>query len=189
MQDAIKQIFQDGLELRQTILKDSALLQGIEKATQVIIKAIRNGGTIYCCGNGGSACDAMHLAEELVARYKRERPGIRAMHLMDAGTLTCWSNDYEFASVFERQVQTFCGPDDVLMVFSTSGNSQNVLNAVQAAKLTKTKTIGLLGKGGGKLKDLCDHSLVIPSDATERIQEVHITLVHIFCEMIETQRE
>lgn len=164
---------------------DSDLTGAIAAAAQALIGVARSGGTIYTCGNGGSACDAMHFAEELVARYRRPRPGIRARHLLDAGILTCWSNDEDFQSAFARQVETLCGPQDALTVFSTSGNSENIVRAAQAARSREALTIGLLGKGGGRLATMCDHVLVVPSDATERIQEAHIAIVHIFCELIE----
>lgn len=143
------------------------------------------GGRVYACGNGGSACDAMHLVEELVARYKRERPGLPAHHLMDGPTLTCWSNDYDFATVFERQVQTMIRPEDALIAISTSGDSRNVILAAGAARERGALTIGLTGGDGGRLQPLCDEALVVPSSATERIQEGHITLIHLLCEVVE----
>jgi D-sedoheptulose 7-phosphate isomerase len=158
----------------------------IERIGKTIVDVYQNGGRLYACGNGGSACDAMHFVEELVARYLRERPGIPAQHFADPGTLTCWSNDYDFASVYERQVETFVTAKDVFVVFSTSGNSENILRALNAAKARGAKTIALLGKGGGKAKGLCDHELVIDSDTTSQIQESHIAVVHLLCEYIET---
>lgn len=180
-----KNAFLDSINIRQKILNDPKFLTSLQTATTKLVDVVRTGGTIYSCGNGGSACDAMHLTEELVARYKKDRPGIKAHHLMDPGTLTCWSNDYEFNGVFERQVETFCGPKDALIVFTTSGNSENILRAIKSAKSKGTLVIGLLGKDGGKAAPLCDVSLIVPSDATERIQEIHITLVHILCEALE----
>ena len=149
--------------------------------------AFRAGNRLYACGNGGSACDAMHLVEELVARYKRERPGLPAHHLLDAPTLTCWSNDYDFASAFRRQVEAMVRPGDVLVAISTSGGSANVLTAAQAARERGAVVVGLLGRGGGALAPLCDEALVVPSDATERIQEAHITLIHLLCELVERE--
>ena len=177
----------DSIELRQSILADKPLQKNIETATSNLIKVIEQGGTIYSCGNGGSACDAMHFTEELVARYKKERVGIKAQHFMDPGTLTCWANDYIWEGVFERQAQTFCGNKDALVVFSTSGNSSNIIKAIEAAKAKGTWVLGLLGKNGGKAAPLCDTSIIVPSAATERIQEIHITLVHMFCEEIEAR--
>ncbi|CAN5551217.1 D-sedoheptulose 7-phosphate isomerase [soil metagenome] len=147
--------------------------------------AFRAGNRLYACGNGGSACDAMHLVEELVARYKRERPGLPAHHLLDAPTLTCWSNDYDFESVFERQVETLIREGDVLVAISTSGNSANILRAADAARRRRALTVGLAGGDGGRLRERCDEVLVVPARATERIQEGHITLIHLFCELIE----
>lgn len=186
MQQTIAALLQESAALKSKIAADKVLLAALERAALQIKKTIAAGGVIYSCGNGGSTCDAMHFTEELVARYKRERPGIKAMHLHDPSTLTCWSNDYSFETVFERQVKTFCGPNDTLVGFSTSGNSKNIIAAVKAARETGASSIGMLGKDGGMLGSLCDVSLVVPSTATERIQEAHITFVHIFCELIET---
>ena len=183
----IKDILTQSILIRQKVLSDKKMLSSVIKASELLTKCIRNGGTIYACGNGGSANDAMHLTEELVARYKRERPGIKAVHLMDAAVLTCWSNDYDFDTVFERQVKTFCSKKDVLIAISTSGNSLNVKKAVQACKKTGTQTIALTGKDGGSLKKMANIPLIAPSNETERIQEIHITLIHIFCELIELQ--
>jgi D-sedoheptulose 7-phosphate isomerase len=140
---------------------------------------------LYACGNGGSACDAMHLVEELVARYKRDRPGLPAHHLLDAATLTCWSNDYDFEGVFARQVQAMMGTGDVLLAISTSGNSPNVVRAVEAANERGALTIGLTGRDGGRLRELCGELLSVPSKATERIQEGHITIINLLCDLVE----
>jgi len=186
MASIIKDILLESARIKNSIANDDALLALIEKAGKILKEKVAAGGTIYACGNGGSACDAMHLTEELVARYKRDRPGIRAMHFLDPATMTCWGNDYSFDSVFARQAETFCKAEDVLIAFSTSGNSKNIIQAVNAAKARSTFTIGLTGKDGGELLSTCDLSIVIPSYETERIQETHITLVHVFCEMLET---
>jgi D-sedoheptulose 7-phosphate isomerase len=152
-----------------------------------VAAAFRAGNRLYACGNGGSACDAMHLVEELVARYKRDRPGLPAHHLLDAPTLTCWSNDYDFATAFRRQVEAMARPGDVLVAISTSGNSANVLAAVEAAKERGAVVVGLLGRGGGAIAPRCDEALVVPAEATERIQEAHITLIHLLCELVERE--
>ena len=151
-----------------------------------LVSIIQKGGRIYSCGNGGSSCDAMHLTEELVARYKRERPGIAAHHLCDAGTITCWANDYEFEGVFSRQVETLVTANDALVCFSTSGNSANILSALETARAKGAVSVAFLGKGGGKALSLATHSVVVSSDVTAHIQEAHITLVHILCELLET---
>ena len=185
MKSTITQAVQGSIQVKQQILSDTGLLAAIEKVGQLLLTVDAQKGTVYSCGNGGSACDAMHLTEELVARYKRERRGVRAVHFLDAGTMSCWSNDYSFSTVFERQVETFCSERDLLVAISTSGNSENVIRAVTKAKEKKCPTIGLLGKGGGKLKDLCDIALVVPAQETERIQEAHILIIHILCEIVD----
>jgi D-sedoheptulose 7-phosphate isomerase len=164
-----------------------AMAEQVADAATRVAQAFRQGNRLYACGNGGSACDAMHLVEELVARYKRERPGLPAHHLLDAATLTCWSNDYDFAGVFRRQVEAMVRPGDVLVAISTSGGSANVLAAVEAARERGALVLGLLGRGGGEIAPLCDLALVVPSDATERIQEGHITLIHLLCELVERE--
>ena len=162
-----------------------ALAPDVVRVAGRIAGAFRAGNRLYACGNGGSACDAMHLVEELVARYKRERPGLPAHHLLDAATLTCWSNDYDFATAFSRQVETLARPGDVLVAISTSGNSPNVLRAVESARARGVLTVGLTGEDGGALRGRCDELLAVPSAATERIQEGHVTLIHLICELVE----
>lgn len=187
MNKTISSILTASSDLKKTLASDQVFIANIARAAQMLAQTAKSGGTIYACGNGGSACDAAHLVEELVARYKRERPGIRAMHFMDSGTLTCWSNDYSFDQVFERQAKTFCRSADCLIAISTSGKSKNILAAARAAKENGCAVIGLAGKDGGELKKLSDICLVVPSQETERIQEVHITIIHILCELLETE--
>jgi D-sedoheptulose 7-phosphate isomerase len=164
-------------------LRDEA--HQIARMAAAVADAFRAGGRLYACGNGGSACDAMHLVEELVARYKRDRPGLPAHHLLDAATLTCWSNDYDFQSAFARQVEAFARPGDVLVVLSTSGNSANVLAAADAARERGAVTLALTGRDGGALAARCTHALIVPAQETERIQEAHITIIHLLCELVE----
>ncbi len=187
MKTLAKQFLTESARIKSVIASDDVLLATIEKAAIECRSRLAAGGTIFTCGNGGSTCDAMHFAEELVARYKRERPGFKAMHLMDPGTITCWANDYTFETAFARQAETFCSPSDVLFGLSTSGNSKNILNAVRTAKEKGTFTIGLAGKDGGALKDACDLCIIVPSNETDRIQESHITIIHILCELIERE--
>lgn len=170
-------------DVKLALIEQAGKIAGVAEA---LLSVVRGGGTIFTCGNGGSACDAMHFVEELVARYLRERPGIRAQHLLDPGTLTCWANDYNFAGVFERQVETFLTEKDALVVFSTSGNSENILRALAAANNRGVLTIALLGRSGGAAKSLVKHALIMPSDSTANIQEGHITVVHLLCELLET---
>lgn len=187
MKNLAHKFLTESARIKTAIASNDSLLEQIEKAALESRRRLALGGTIYTCGNGGSTCDAMHFSEELVARYKRERQGFRSMHLMDAGALTCWSNDYSFDTAFARYAETFCTDSDILFGFSTSGNSKNILNAVTAAKKKGTFTIGLAGKDGGSLKSLCDLCIVVPSAETDRIQESHITIVHILCELIERE--
>ena len=183
-QNSLKQHL-DGLKLAlDSLLAEKEL---VEKIVAKLIAVVKNGGTIYSCGNGGSACDAMHLTEELLARYEKERPGIKARHLLDAGTITCWANDYDFSGVFERQAKTLLEQRDALLVFSTSGNSPNILKALGAAKEQGATTIALLGKSGGAAKEIADLPLVIASNSTAHIQEAHIATVHFICHSLESQ--
>jgi D-sedoheptulose 7-phosphate isomerase len=183
----------DPLALIRALVDESArvtltlhdLAPAIAGAAEVMAASFRAGNRLYACGNGGSACDAMHLVEELVARYKRERPGLPAHHLMDGPTLTCWSNDYDFESAFRRQVEALVRPGDVLVAISTSGNSPNVLHAARAALDAGAVVIGLTGRDGGAIKELCTHAIVVPARETERIQEAHITVIHLLCELVE----
>ena len=131
----------------------------------------------------------MHLVEELVGRYKRARRGLKAMHFMDPSVMTCWSNDESFDDIYRRQVEVFCTEKDALIAISTSGNSKNIMRAIPEAKARGTKVIGLTGKDGGLLAPASDVALIVPSPLTERIQEVHITVVHIWLELLETKYE
>ncbi len=178
----IREALEESARVKTTLCDQAPLI--LHLATR-IAGAFRAGNRLYACGNGGSACDAMHLVEELVARYKRDRPGLPAHHLLDAPTLTCWSNDYEFATAFRRQVEALARPGDVLVALSTSGNSPNILLAVEAANERGVLTVGLSGKDGGRMRELCAELLLVPSDATERIQEGHITVIHLLCELVE----
>lgn len=182
-------------ELVRSALQESARVKealipatpGIIRIADRLAATFRAGGHLYACGNGGSACDAMHLVEELVARYRADRPGIAAHHLLDAPTLTCWSNDYEYVTAFRRQVETLMRPGDVLVAISTSGNSPNVVLATQAALAKGAWVLGLTGTDGGELGRIATEPLRVPSDATERIQEAHITIIHILCDLVERE--
>lgn len=159
----------------------------VEQSATVCINALRAGGTVWTCGNGGSAAEAQHFAAELVGRYKREREALRAVCLSDnIATLTSVSNDYEFAEVFARQVRGMAKNGDVLLAFSTSGNSENVLRAAEAARILGVTVIALTGAGGGKLAAACDIAIRVPAEDTPLIQEVHLAVVHVLCDLIET---
>lgn len=156
-------------------------------AALACVTSIKSGGKIMFCGNGGSAADAQHLAAELIGRLVDDRPSIAGLALTtDSSALTCISNDYSFKDVFARQVEGLGRSGDVLVGISTSGNSENVLNAVCAAKKMNIKTVGLLGRDGGRIASEVDFALVVNSLNTARIQEVHIFLGHVLCAMIES---
>lgn len=173
---------EDSARVKRALTEQAPL---ILRMAEHLVACFQGGGRVYACGNGGSACDAMHLVEELVARYKRDRPGLPAHHLLDSATLTCWSNDYDFESAFARQVETMIRPGDVLVAISTSGNSANVLRAAEAAAAKGATTLALSGRDGGALMAISTECLVVPSAATERIQEGHITVIHLLCELVE----
>lgn len=150
--------------------------------------ALRGGGTLFFAGNGGSAADAQHLATEYVVRYQTTRPALRAVALTtDTSLLTACANDMGFDEVFARQVEALARPGDVLVLHSTSGESPNVLRAAQSARARGVAVVAFLGRGGGQLKDLADLSLIVPSDDTARIQEIHLAVEHLICEMVEEQ--
>ncbi len=187
MDTIISQILSDSSSLKSALASNAQFVDSVGQAAEALFSVASAGGTVYACGNGGSTCDAMHLCEELVARYKRNRPGIRAMHFMDPSFLTCWGNDFSLEDAFRRAAETFCTEKDVLIAISTSGNSKNVIHAVHAAKSKGCRVIGLLGRDGGALRPLIDIPIVVPASATERIQEAHITVIHIWCELLETR--
>ena len=166
--------------VQQSCIKDVIKIAGL------MVSVLEQGGTIYWCGNGGSAADCQHLAAELVGRFKGDRRPLRSVALStDSSVLTSVANDYSFDTIFSRQVEALGRPGDLLIGISTSGNSPNVLLAFQAAKLLGLKSVGLLGKDGGAAKGLVGHAIVIPSNNTARIQEAHILIGHCFCDLIE----
>jgi len=173
-------------ELIETLNSSLFLEETITETCSVIINAIQNGGKLLTCGNGGSAADALHLSEELVGRYNKERRGLPAICLnADVTALTCIGNDYGYDHLFSRQVEALGRPNDVLVGFTTSGNSANVLAAFQKAKEYGIVTIMLSGKDGGKAKGTCDYELIIPSNNTARIQEIHTLILHQWLEEID----
>jgi D-sedoheptulose 7-phosphate isomerase len=154
-----------------------------------VLQAWRRGGKLLVCGNGGSAADSQHLAAELVGRYLQDRPGWPAVALtVNTSTLTAVANDYGYEAVFARQIEAVGGPDDVLLVISTSGNSPNCVTAARTARERGLRVHGFLGGDGGELRRCVDGALVVPSGSTPRIQEVHITMIHLLCEILEARR-
>lgn len=182
----IHQNFDD--HLRTIELVHETLADSIQSVGQQLARSLSSGGTLFWCGNGGSAADSQHLAAELVGRFKKNRRALRSIALTtDTSVLTCVANDYSYDDVFARQVEALGRPGDVLIGISTSGNSKNVLRAIRTAKEMSLVTIALLGKDGGATKGLADQALVIPSESTARIQEAHILIGHILCDLIEQE--
>lgn len=158
----------------------------VEAAAVLATETLRSGHKIMFCGNGGSAADSQHLAAELTGRFIEDRRPLAAMALStDSSALTCIANDYSFADVFERQVRGLGQAGDCLVGISTSGNSENVIRAMKTAREIGVRTIGLLGRSGGKLKAMCDTAIIVPCDSTARIQEAHILIGHTLCGLIE----
>ncbi len=160
--------------------------QPLEEAAKICIECLNNKGKIIFFGNGGSAADAQHLAAELVSRYKTERQGLGAISLTtDTSIITAIGNDYGFDRIFSRQVEAIANPGDVAIGISTGGTSPNVLNALKMSNEMKCRTIGFSGRGGGNFNNLCEINLIVPSEDTPRIQEMHILIGHTLCHLIE----
>jgi D-sedoheptulose 7-phosphate isomerase len=171
--------------LLEKFLSNPENVKLIEKSIAIFTESLKTQGRILSCGNGGSMCDSMHFAEELTGRYRKDRIPLAAMSMGDASHMSCVANDYGYDYVFSRYVEAWGRKGDSLLAISTSGNSKNVIEAVQSAKKIGMKTILLSGKDGGVLKEMADVSIIVPSKTTDRIQEIHIKLIHIFIEGIE----
>ena len=181
--DRINSIFTEHLDVANGLFD---LSSDISRAIDVIYKSLADGGQLLVAGNGGSAADAQHIVAELTGRFMRERQPFRALALhANTSALTAIGNDYGFEHVFARELTAHARPGDVLVGISTSGNSANILRAIEAARLKSVAVIGLTGKLGGKMRDLCDLCICAPSRSTPRIQEMHITIGHIICELLE----
>ena len=182
----IRQHFEEAQQLLNTFLSDPKGVAQVEVAGMMMVNALKAGGKIISCGNGGSMCDAMHFAEELTDRYRDDRPGIAAISISDPSHMSCVGNDYGFDQVFSRFVESVGQPGDVLLGITTSGNSANVLKAAQVAQSKGMKVIGLTGKDGGKMAPLCDAEVRVPWHGyADRIQEVHIKVIHSWIDLIE----
>ena len=187
-EELIKSRLQESARLKEEILDSIETVKIIAKIAEVIIQTYRKGKKVILFGNGGSAADAQHIAAELVGKYYLERAPLPAIALtVNTSSLTAIGNDYSFAQVFAKQLEALGEAGDVAIGISTSGNSGNVLEALKAAKEKGLITIGFTGKKGGRLKDVVDYCLHIPSDDTPRIQEGHITVGHIICEIVERE--
>ncbi|RIJ37233.1 D-sedoheptulose 7-phosphate isomerase [Pontibacter oryzae] len=173
-------------EVLTAFLSDAKNIASIELAANEMAKAVQNGGKILSCGNGGSMCDAMHFAEELTGRYRDNRKALPAISISDASHMSCVGNDYGYDYVFSRYVEALGNAGDALLAISTSGNSGNVIKAAEAAKAKGMKVIGLTGKDGGKLAPLCDVEVRVPHFGyADRVQEIHIKVIHIFILLLE----
>ncbi len=168
-------------------VEDTQNVTKIDQAINTFVSSFRNGGAVFSCGNGGSMCDSLHFAEELTGRYRKDRAPLPATGISEAGHITCIANDFGFEYIFSRFIEAWGKKGDTLLAISTSGNSANVIKAVEVAKSKGMKVVGLLGKDGGKLKSMVDVVLIIDCPITDRIQEVHIKCIHIFIEGIERQ--
>lgn len=165
--------------------RDASSVAWIDAIAALLVERFRAGHKVLICGNGGSACDAMHFAEELTGRFRNDRPPLPAISCSDVGHITCTANDFGFESVFSRWVEALGQKGDVLILLSTSGNSPNILNAAKAAEVRGVTTVALLGQEGGKLRGGCDHELVVPGATSDRIQELHMLILHTLVECVE----
>jgi D-sedoheptulose 7-phosphate isomerase len=187
MKDTIRKLFRTAELTLQDFYQEENNLENIKSIVGLICDAFCRGNKVIIFGNGGSMCDAMHFAEELTGRFRNDRPALPAIAISDPAHLTCVANDYGFDAVFSRGVQAYAKADDVVIGISTSGNSLNIINGIMTAQALNCFTIALLGKDGGKLKGECDFELIVPAATTDRIQEVHIKIIHILIEMIEKE--
>jgi D-sedoheptulose 7-phosphate isomerase len=184
--EKIKKIIESSIETKQLVLANEELINTIGKIAEMIAKAFADGKRVYFCGNGGSAADAQHLAAEFSGRFYADRKALPAEALhCNTSYLTAVANDYSFDVVYSRIIAGIGQEGDVLIGISTSGHSENILNAIVSAKEKKMITIGFTGESGGKLKGKCDHLINIPSSDTPRIQECHIMVGHIICQLVE----
>lgn len=187
-QDLIRNELNEAAQVLQTFIADPQNLLAIEAAACLIADSFRQEGKVLSCGNGGSHCDAMHFAEELTGRYRENRPGYAGIAISDPSHLSCVSNDFGYEFVFSRYVEAVGRSGDVLLGISTSGNSGNILRAIETAKIKGIKTIALTGKDGGKMAGLADVEIRVPHFGyADRIQEVHIKIIHLLIQLIEKE--
>jgi D-sedoheptulose 7-phosphate isomerase len=184
MLETIKKEFESHLQTIQVVQNN--MENSIVDASKIVVETLKNGNKVLICGNGGSAADAQHFAAELTGRYKTERRGLPGIALTtDTSALTAIGNDYGYDRVFDRQTEALASKGDLLIGISTSGNSKNIISALKLAKEMGCSTIGLSGRDGGAMNDICDINLVVPSDNTPRIQEMHILFIHTICQIVD----
>ncbi len=187
MLEHVRTAFEDARDTLARFLEHRENLEKVSRLAEIMATALQAGHRIYSCGNGGSTCDAMHFAEELTGRYRKDRRALPAQSLSDASHITCTANDYGYDFIFSRAVEAYGRPGDVLLALSTSGNSPNIVKALETARQLGMQTIALLGKDGGKCLALADLAIVAPAQTSDRIQEIHIKIIHIAIEAIERQ--
>jgi len=188
VRDRIGRILDEVRSVQAALLNAPGTVEAIGRAAEIVARALRDGRCIFLCGNGGSAADCQHIAGEIVGRFKRERAGLPAIALTtDTSILTAVGNDYGFAEVFRRQIEALGYAGDVLIAYSTSGNSENVLRAVDEAARRGMRTIGLTGAGGGRMAGAVELLIAAPSSSTPRIQECHAIIGHVLCELVEEE--
>lgn len=184
MEGKILKAFQDSISVKERFIKENVAL--VAEVSKLIADAFNEGKKLIIFGNGGSACDASHIAAEFVNRFKKDRPGLPAIALnTDMAVITSIANDYDYSEIFARQIKTLADSGDIVIAISTSGSSRNILKAVDAAKKKGLKTIAFTGLKGDKFASKSDYAFVVPSDDTPRIQETHITIGHVICQMVE----
>lgn len=184
--DPVRAAFADARATLDAFLADAHALRQVDRFVDAAAATLERGGVLLACGNGGSMCDAMHFAEEWTGRFRKDRAALPAIAFSDPSQLTCIANDFGYAEVFARSVEAYGKPGDLLVVLSTSGGSPNVLRAIEAAKTRGITVVGLLGKGGGEAKAAVDVPIVVPLATTsDRIQEIHIKVLHIVIEAVE----
>ncbi|RLR18233.1 D-sedoheptulose 7-phosphate isomerase [Sodalis-like symbiont of Bactericera trigonica] len=187
-QDLIRKELNEALQTLQNFLSDERHIQSIEDAAKLIADTFKTGGKVLSCGNGGSHCDAMHFAEELTGRYRENRPGYPAIAIADPSHLSCVSNDFSYEQVFSRYLEAVGNKGDVLVGISTSGNSANIIRAIDAARAKEMRVIFLTGKDGGKMAGSADVEIRVPHFGyADRIQEIHIKAIHILILLIEQE--
>lgn len=189
----IEQIREDFFQAREVLdrfIADPQIWERLEQAGELLVRALKAGNKVIACGNGGSLCDAMHFAEELTGRFRKDRKPLPAFAISDPSHITCVANDFGYDQVFSRTVDAMGKPGDVLLAISTSGNSQNVVNAIYSARQIGMKVIGLTGKTGGKIASLCDVEIRVPHNGySDRVQEIHIKVIHALVNYIELGME
>jgi D-sedoheptulose 7-phosphate isomerase len=182
----VRDIFKESLRIKEQFVSDEASIDAVAEAASALVECYRRGGKVIVFGNGGSAADSQHLAAELVVRFEKERKSLPCVALTtNTSILTATSNDYDFSRIFSRQIEALADPSDVVVAISTSGNSENVLEGARAARAKKVPVIALTGRDGGKLVKESDIAIVARAENTARIQEIHVTVIHILCKIVE----